>query len=147
VRIPFWLLLAACSSTPGANDASDGGSASDLQKLCEAETRAAAVEAFPFATKQQTINAWLERELQDEKIRSLYYDTLLQTPVHMQGDLLRKEASEAGLDACPFAALLDFLADLPRKGLTTDDCIARCVERHGLPAGHQTPCRRGCGAD
>jgi hypothetical protein len=141
------LVAAACSATPGAGDPSKGPDyTTDLQKLCEAETRAGAIDKFPFAAKQEVISGWLDQQLHDEAVRTLYYERLLQSPVHQQGDVLRGEAANAGLERCPMASLMDFLAELPIKALTTDDCIRLCVERNRLEGEERKLCERGCGA-
>lgn len=142
---PLLLLLACNSSSPPEHAENEPISAQSVEDLCFAETRSGAVDRFPFADKLGTLNGWLEERL-DEPAHAFYFETLMQTPVHQQGDRLRSEAERVGLARCPTAGLLDFLADLPRMGLTTDDCIAACLKRNeGLDGVDRSACERGCG--
>jgi hypothetical protein len=117
-----------------------------LEQICAAEVRSGAVASFPFADKMGTIRGWLDARLTDASARTLFFEQLPQLPVEWQGDTLRAEAERAAVGACPIGALYDFMADLPRKGLGTEECIAACVERNrGAVEDLAETCATGCG--
>lgn len=149
----FWWLpvVAACSS--GATAASVDGDPAEhregLEQLCFAEVRSGGIEVFPFAAKMQTINGWLDDNLDDAYVQSLHREKLPQAPLPDQGELLRRHASEAGIETCPMAGLIDFLGRLSAVAHGVEDCQKACVERHAeASVGVEDlsgACGRGCG--
>lgn len=149
---PSWLLppllaLAACQPSAASHpEGEDEGYAAQVDALCRAEVTSGAIAAFPYGAKGEAMQRWLDTNLTHPEAKKLYFETVLQSPVHHQRQVLEDAASDAGLARCPFAAYLDFLAKMPIEAASDRDCVDACIARNApIAPDVELACSTGCG--
>ncbi|MCA9617643.1 MAG: hypothetical protein KC731_01390 [Myxococcales bacterium] len=154
------LLVVGCAPSPQApasKGSADPAYLAALETLCRAEVDSGAIAAFPYGEKGETLEAYVSTRVTHPEVRALYYETVLQSPVHHQERVLDEAAAAAGVEpkvpggsSCPLAGYLGFLAKMPLEALTDEDCVAACETRnHGLQPSDRPSlkdaCAAGCG--
>jgi hypothetical protein len=142
-----WLALACDPSSHAAESPETNADPSQMQLLCEAERGSGAIALFPYSAKGEAIEAWLSSRLSHEGTRTLYYETLMQSPVHHQEAILRDAAASLGVQPCPMAGYLGFLAGMSLQATSYDSCLAACTTRNADMPRATEDCHTGCGGD
>jgi len=142
------LALVACQPPEEAESAEgeDADYAAQVEALCRAEVSSGAIAAFPYGAKGEVMQRWLDTNLTHPKAHALYFETVLQSPVHHQKRVLEEAAAEAGVTPCPLASYLDFLAKMPIEAASDDDCVTACTRRNApIAPDAASACATGCG--
>lgn len=124
----------------------DAAYTAQVDALCRAEVSSGAIAAFPYGAKGEAMQRWLDTNLTHPKAKSLYFETVLQSPVHHQRRVLEEAAADAGVPSCPLAAYLDFLGKMPIEAASDRDCVDACVARNApIAPDVDLACSTGCG--
>jgi hypothetical protein len=136
--------LSACAGAAGGASAPVGERAS-MEKLCAAEVASGAISAFPFFEKTTRLNAWIEANVDDAALRTLFFEELPRTLATEQAKLLQTEADKRGVASCPLVAYVAFISALSYDHGNVD-CVEACVARNeGAVDDVQATCSTGCG--
>ena len=137
----------ACQpSDPQHAEGLDAEYVAQVDALCRADVTSGAIAAFPYGEKGEVMQRWLDTNLTHPEATRLYFETVLQSPVHHQRQVLEDAASDAGLARCPFAAYLDFLGKMPVEAASDRECVDACVARNApIAPDVEVACASGCG--